>query len=198
MSDIIKDEKQITPREQYAFDQFKKSDLPKLSPSLSAKLFELFLNGKTCEEIRKLNPQYTLGQIVAARIEGDWDGQRVEYERTLLAGVRRRAAQAQLETITLVADMLAAAKRVFGDKIARYFQTGDEAELGDLKIRNIKDLQALTEMLLKVTGQDTKKVQGEVHHHHHEEPEPPKRLTSDDADAILKMLEVQEDRKSGE
>lgn len=140
--------------EAYAFEYFLKVNQPALAPSLNAQLYTLFLNGRTTEEIRRINPAITLGQIVHARIEGDWDLRREEYLDRLLTETTGRVQQATLETADFVCDMLAVANKEHGDRLRKYLQTGNQDDLGDFKIDSIFNLKQTIEALQKLTGQD--------------------------------------------
>lgn len=191
MSKLEKIKTELSPKELKAYEYFLDTELSSISPITQAQFFELFLNGKSCQEIQKLNPGFELGQIVDARIEGGWDELRKEYQTDLLKTVKDRAQQAQLETVVLLSDMLAAANKSHSKRLKKYLQTGDEKELGGLRVDSIKTLKEVLEMLLKATGQtDTKKVQGVIEHHHTtEQQQQPNSLDSDKAAAVLKLLE---------
>jgi len=66
---VAADQSPLTEREKYAFQKHVSKRDPPIAPITAVKLFELFLAGRTCEDIRRLNPAFTLGQIVHARIE---------------------------------------------------------------------------------------------------------------------------------
>ena len=178
----------LTEGELFAWNYWQTSNQPALGSDLNAKLFSLFLNGKRPEEIRRLNPAISLGQIVAARIEGDWDKRREDHLDNLLNATSQRVQQATLQTADLVCDMLAVADREHGDKLRRYLQTGDEKELGDLRVDSIFSLTKTIEALQKLTGQDRKSTvehQGQVVYRSGEEPV---LATSDQAKQALKLL----------
>lgn len=192
-SGLIKRETEQLPklndREQHALQLGRNIDPPRIALSTSAQMFELFLNGKSTEAIQKLNPGFSLAQIVLARVEGRWDEQKALYEAQLMSGVRERAVKAHLETITLISDMMVSAVKLHGEKHARYQQTGDEKELqGALKINNIKDLKDLVVVLMKATGQDQQPVTGEIVHRHEVVPAMPmvRALESAEADEVLR------------
>jgi hypothetical protein len=188
----------LDPRELYAYTVCLGAKSPQISTSTAAKFFELFLNGRTCEDIRKLNPGFSLGQIVIARIQGEWDRLKLEYQQNLLLSVRERFQQAQLETVTLLADMLAARVKLDRERYARFLQTGDESEIKDaIQIGSIKDLKATLEALMKATGQDSdKKVSGTITHHHTGEipiPQANRKMSALQAAEALKALEENKD-----
>jgi len=179
----------LADRELGAYNNWCSSQLPALAPSLNAKLFQLFVNGKSCEEIRRLNLNLTLGQIVHARIEGDWDRRRTEHLEHLLTQTTARIQQVTVETADFVADLLAVANREHGDKLRRYLQSGDPNDLGDFKIDNIPQLKQAIEVLQKLTGQERQSaihLSGSVETRPaQQQPGPP---TSEQAGKVLQLL----------
>jgi hypothetical protein len=144
----------LSKRELHAYSVWCGTEKPALASSLNMKLFQLFLQGKGTEEIRRLNPQLQLGEIVAARIEGRWDERREEHLDQLLSNASMRVQQATMETADFVCDLLAVASREHGDRLRRYLQSGDETELGDFRVTSLGSLKTAIEMLQKLTGQD--------------------------------------------
>jgi len=113
----------------------------------------LFLNGKSAEEIANLN-KMPLGEVVRARIDFEWDNKKNEHVAFLMGSVRDRVRQTQLETIIFSSDLLAAAHKLHGERIRKFLQSGDESELGDLKITSLKAYKDTVELFMKLTGQD--------------------------------------------
>jgi hypothetical protein len=177
--------------EQSAYELYVKSQKPPLAITTAVGLFELFLNGATCEEIHRLNPHLPFGAIIRARVEGEWDRRRNEAYAVALDGARERVQQTQLAAISFAADLLATAHKQFGDRFKRYLQTGEESVLGELKIETLKQYKDSIEMFLKLTGQDKKP---EVPRSPDESPLaaelPPaqKALTPEQADELLKRV----------
>lgn len=166
---ITKAVERLSEKEQYAYRYWCNSNQPAVAPSLNAKLFQLFLNGKGCEEILRLNNNLSLGQIVAARVDGKWDERRDDHLDALLAQTSLRVQQVTLETADFVCDLFAVANREHGDKLRRYLQTGNELELGDFRITSLHGFKQAIEILQKLTGQDRQtstkvNIQGEVFH----------------------------------
>jgi hypothetical protein len=138
-----------------------------IAPSVQAQLFALYLNGKSCTEIRKLNPNFSLGQVVDAAVQGDWETQKQEYLNGLMKKARDRLQQTGCEAISFLADQLAAAHKMHGDSVAKYLQTGDPADLGSFGIGSMKQYRDALELLLTASGANktsTLNVQGEVFH----------------------------------
>lgn len=183
----------LTEREVYAYDHWRSSDQPQLAPSTNAKFFNLFLQGKSCEDIRRLNQTISLGQIVAARIEGDWDALRKEHLDQLLRETSLRVQQTTLQTADFVCDLLAVANKEHGDQLRKYLQTGDPKELGSFRIDSLKSLREAVEVLQKLTGQDKQTTihhKGEVQHSVSPLPilQANKAPSADEAARVLKLL----------
>lgn len=141
-----------------------------IAPVTSAKFFELYLTGKSCEDIHRLNPGFDLGQVVDAAVEGRWEDRRREHLDRLMDKARERVLQVQCESVEFVSDLLSAAHRLHGDKLKRFLQTGDPKELGDLQVGSLEQYRKAADVLLKLTGQDKQRVGGEVLHRHVLEP----------------------------
>lgn len=198
-------EDRLTSREKAAVELYVKMRQPPMAASTQAKFFELFLNGSSCEEIVRLNPNgFPLGAIVRARIENDWDLKRDEHLANLMEKVRERTQQVQLETIDRINNELAASNKLINDKAKRFLQSNDPAELDGTQIGSMKHLREMAELLLKLTGQDTKKsttqVAGTVEHRHTSDagalPVPPANKPFSAASAAS-YLEIIHKKKQG-
>jgi|SRR6185312_8440515 len=152
----------LDEREQYALTKWQNSNHPPLAPDTQAKLFRLYLNGKTTHQIHQMNPQFSLGQIVQAKVKGKWDERAELHLDELLNGVKARVQQVTLESIHFVADMISAANKMHGEAIKKYLQTEDPADLGDLKITTLDGYRKAVELLQKLTGQDKPNNKGEL------------------------------------
>lgn len=126
-----------------------------LSPDVAGKLFTLFLNGSDVEELHRLNKALPLGSILDAKIRYKWTVKRDDYASELQAKIQAKVMKAQLETTELITDLLVAAKRKYGDKIKKFIQSGEDADLGNgLSIDSLTSLMRISESLQKITGQD--------------------------------------------
>lgn len=154
MSELVAPD-DLTPEERKAFEIYMRLNQPPMAPSAQANFRELYLQGTSCEEIHRLNPGgFSLGAIVRARIEYSWDEARKLHQERLALRVRERVQQVQMETIERVANELAASNKLISDKALKYIQTGDESLLAGTSIGSLKHLKELSEILLKLTGQD--------------------------------------------
>lgn len=156
----------LSPRERAALAYFRASpNMRALDASFNSRLFELWLNGCDCAEIHRLNPALALGQVVAARVSGEWDRRREEHQSRLLDETSDRVKQVQLESVGFVANLMAAANKMHGDSVKAFLQTGDPADLGALRIDSLSAYQKAVDLLMKLTGQDKQvKVLADVTH----------------------------------
>lgn len=126
-----------------------------LAPQTAAAFYNLYLNGSDCREIHRLNSSFPYESVLWARVKYNWDAQRDEYVFQLQLGIKDKMVRAQLETASFLTDVLAAARKKHGDKIKKYLQTGNDADLGNaMNVDTIHGLLKAVEGLQKITGQD--------------------------------------------
>lgn len=181
----------LSIKEKAALDYFRQQRQSELAPSFSAKLFVLFLNGKSCDEIRRLNPALTLGQIVDARVRGEWDRRKVECVDDLLTSAADRVRQVSLETVSVICDLLAAKNSAYRDKILKFMQSGNEDDIKDLGALGIGGYRQLLDVLQKLTGQaNAKHISGTVRCVHEgaslgDESSKPGLLSPEEAESVM-------------
>lgn len=167
---------QLSEKEQYALDYHRNKREPSLAPVTQAQLFQLYLQGHDCDEIRRLRPNFSLGQIVEARVEGQWDMRRQEHVQRLMRATQEKVAQTQLESVEYICNLVAAHHRLQGDKLKRFLMSGDPKDLGDAGItsfKQYKEVLATLRELLK-PAETVQRVTGEVTHVHRAEAAPEK------------------------
>ena len=163
----------LAERERYAYLYFLQnrgktgaSSFP-LAYSSQESLYNLYLNGRTCVEIREANPQFGLGQIVFACVDGDWERRRQEHFEGLMAKVGDRVKQVTMEGASFAADVMSATHALYKQKINQFYQTGDMEILKDLGLGSVKTYKDAVELLQTLTGQDkVKTVKGQIDHHY--------------------------------
>jgi len=128
---------------------------PPIAVSTAAKLFEVFMQGQTCKQIHKLNPQFDYGSIIHARIRDGWDEKRAEYVAHTYGSIREKVVKAQMDAIEMTANLLSVTAEQNNKKYLKYLQTKDEQELkGSIQIDSLKQFKEAVESLQKFTGQD--------------------------------------------
>lgn len=130
----------------------------RIPPDVSVKIFSLFLNGSSTEEIWRANDgRYSRGQIISARLDGNWDEKVAKYNDELVAKHLERVKAITIESANFVADMLSVANRHNGDKLRKYLQEGNPEVLGDLQITSIQGYKTMVELFQSLTGQESPK-----------------------------------------
>lgn len=154
----------LSDKESEAYDKFCSSKEAAISPITAGKMFSLYVNGSDCEEITRHSPGFNYGQIVHAKVFGNWDVLKDEHLEKLLLEVRGRVQQVQLESIMVVADAISATNKFNGDAIKKFLLSGDQRDLDGTMVSTLsaKNYKELFELLLKMTGQDVQKSKGEV------------------------------------
>ncbi len=199
----------FTDRERGIYNEWKEMATKKpLSITTSLKMYELFLNGYSCEEIARLNDnKFPSGMILESRLRDGWDDRRSQHLAELYGGVFDKVRQTQTEAIVFVADLMSAAHRKHGDKVKKFLQSGDAADLGALSIDTMTSYKTAADMLMKLTGQDKEKtpitnktvVVGQNVSVASSEEKPALQesnvVTSNIADRILQFLEAGEPKK---
>lgn len=153
---------QLTERERKALDKFERSkEKYHLSLDLALGMYELFLNGHSCEEIyrvaKKQRKEYPLGAIVDAAIRYEWHDRRKAHLETLFDGILLKTKQTQAEAVSFLTDLLAAAHKQHGDTLKDFIQTGDLTTLSPktIHIDSFGSYRQVMNLLLQVTGQST-------------------------------------------
>lgn len=181
----------LSADEQKAYAKYLQEKRPPLSPKTASELFELFLNGSTCQEIAALNPGFGLGIIVRARVDFGWDEKREEYLTNLYQKAREKVQKNQLEAVDFVGNAMAVYHKLWNTKFKKFLQTGNESELGDFKSMTPAQYKSICELLLKLTGQENvtkSKVSGEIVH----KIETPtnRAISPKEAADLLKLIDV--------
>lgn len=149
-----------------------------LAPKTAASFFELYLNGSSVQEIHKLNPAFPYGAILRARVEYDWDEQKDKYIRNLQSGVFERMVHTQLEAVSFLASVMSVTHKKYGDAFKKYLQTGDESELKGFDVGSIRSYKDVIESLLKISGQEKKKIEFSAKTGHSDSNSPLENLAS--------------------
>lgn len=187
----------LSPDERSVYERFSRSGRPELAAVAAARLYGLYLQGVSCEDISKLNPAIDLATVLAARVRYRWDERKDQHVADLMATTQDVVRQAAGEIVQLLALSISVANKRHGEKFKRYLATGDETELGDFDIKTLKGMKDVVEMLMKVTGADRKselKLSGQVVHE--DGPERTAnllssgRITPEQADKIRALLEA--------
>ncbi len=151
----------LPANEQAYLRYWKQARQAELSKETSDELYELYLNGKNVDEIRRLNKGFSAGQIVHCKVRDAWDARKEEHRLALQTEVAPRVMDAQLEAADFLGDMLAASIRLYHEPIKKFLQDGNKIHLKGTPLENgftLKQLRDIIDTLRTVTGQDKKSV----------------------------------------
>jgi hypothetical protein len=155
----------LTPRELREYQIYMRLKQPPMAQSTQLQFYQLFLNSNSCEEIVRLNPSgFSLGAIVRARLENNWDENLAQHKSELMYKIRDRVQQVTLETVDRLCDELAASNKLSRDKVKKFLQTGDPLELAGTNVGSMKHMEKLIESLAKLLGTDQPKKPGPTVH----------------------------------
>ena len=172
---LAKKLKLLNKDELKAYNYFVDNEVIGLSEETSDKMLDLYCNGSSCDDIRKLIRGYSLGQIVAARISWDWDERKEERIKKIVENMPSQTPLALLESQEFLSDMLRATQRRFKQNLKKYIATGDEEALDGFKLpNNIKEYSQLVEIFMKASGFDSEK--SVKHTHTIEPPKEPEKI----------------------
>lgn len=143
----------MSKAEEKAYRAYCNGNEPPLAPELQEQLFRAYLNGSSCEKIWKANKEtFSLGALVAARVDGDWDGKIKENATEMIAVTLGKVARARMESINLLSDLISATVQAETDKIVKFTQTQNPEDLGMLRIEGLKGLTEAISSLEKLVG----------------------------------------------
>lgn len=181
--------KGLDQREMDAYRYVLKAKAVEIAEETAERMYQVFLQGKTCEDIRKINKGYSLGQIVSCRIKYGWDVRVAQYKAALQVGVPDRAMQTSLETVDLLSKLLAVNRMQMEEAIDKYMLSRNPDDLkGVILAKSPKELKELVELLMKMTGQDKKRIEFSGKVTVDQTGRTPNSMTSSEADEIAKDL----------
>jgi hypothetical protein len=152
--------KALDDAENHAYRYFVHNNQVGIAKDTSDDLFKLYLQGASCNDIRRTRIGFSLGQIVACKVQHSWDERRAQYRRDLATNVPARAGQVHLEQVEFMADLLTATQHATKEKIRQYMVTGDSTHLVDVPMpKNMKDYRDLFELFMKGTGQEKRRIE---------------------------------------
>jgi len=151
---IVKSKSLLLPEDSQKLEKYIQDGGAPLAVGTALSFFELFLNGSNLEEVHRLNKAFPYEAVLWAYVKYDWENKRDTAIQNQMTEIQQKVVKATLDTTSLVTNLLAAAQKKHGDKLKKYLQTGNEADLGDaLNVRSINELLKTAEALQKITGQ---------------------------------------------
>lgn len=152
----------LTPIEKEAHDRWVIGHRAGLTTDQALRFYDLFLQGCSCEEISRLNPELELGAIVEARLVHNWDMEKSSYVNNMMVHIREQSQKNYMESIKFLGNVLTTVHMRFEDKLKKYFQTRDEKDLGEFADVDMKEYRHNLDLFFRLTGQDAKAVKGQI------------------------------------
>ena len=118
----------FTERERGVLEKAEKEGIRPISPTLAAQMFELYLEGYSCEQIAKVNAPIREGEILFLRKKYQWDENKDNYCFNLQSQMRDKLMKQKLESLEFLTNMLAVTHKEHKEKSLRYLQTGKEED----------------------------------------------------------------------
>ncbi len=151
----------LQPHELAAYETYRVSGKPDLSPDTNRRLYGLFLHGLKVQALADQNPNLPLGAILKARVDGRWDERREAYIGELLGGVQGEVKQLAAEAFGFLALQLTVFHERYGKAMRRYLQTGDEKDFREAQAAiptNIREQKTVIEMMTRLleAGKESK------------------------------------------
>lgn len=181
---------ELTETENKAYMEWRVLNKPPIPLATALKLYELFLNFYSLDDIYRINgKKLHLGAIVACRLDQKWDQRRKEQLDSMYSTIEQKVVKVKNEAVVHLTDLLSAAHKIWGDKIKLFLQEGDPAILEDLNIVNFKNYKELIQLLKELTDkQNQPAVSKLVVDHTHTIKDSPKQMSSGVAADLLKLL----------
>lgn len=117
------------------------------------KLQGLYISGSTIGEIAEINPQFTLGQIVYAATTNSWELKKQQHAETAVTRAQERAVSVVAESVDFIADSISVMHKKYSKRLKKYLQTGNETDLEDWKVGDLRAYERCIALLAQVTGQ---------------------------------------------
>jgi len=144
----------LTERERGALAKAEEEGVRPISPTLAAQMFELYLEGYSCEQIAKVNAPFKEGEILFLRKKYQWDENRDQYCFNLQSQMRDKLMKQKLESLEFLTNMLSVTHKEHKEKTLKYLQTGKDEDKPDTWVTGPTAYKGLLEAIQKLTGED--------------------------------------------
>lgn len=144
----------LTKKEHEQLLKFINSSDPSLEPTKQAKIFALYLAGRTTWNIsqdKSLGASW--GQIVHAKVLGEWDDKLREHTESLLLDTVGKVRRLNLDSIDVMAEYINVANDIFKKRVEDYKNNKDEAAFGMAGPAALKQYAQAIEVLKSLTVQ---------------------------------------------
>jgi len=114
--------------------------------------FELYMSGKTYEEIAKITGDRK-DLIIYISHKTKWHEEKMKYYKDLTENTTSKLKDARYKSLDTVSTAVIALGKYFGDKFNNYLRTKDETLIADLDTKMLGQYYKSMELLDKITSQ---------------------------------------------
>ncbi len=186
----------VADEEHDEYKKWKREHEAPIPLALALQMYELYLNGYSCQEIYRVNGQrYPLGQIVDAKIRYEWDERKNTQLATLYGNIEKKVFHVKNDAVSHLTNLLSVAHKMMGAKLAKYIQYGNADALDGFDPSSVKNYKEILGMLqlLTTAPKDSKevKVGGTVEHVHSQAVDAKKKMSSNAASDLLRTIDAE-------
>jgi hypothetical protein len=196
----------LTDRERRALEAWRKRGDAPIPLDESIRMYELYLNGYSCEQIEKTLrstnpniPSYSLGQLVNARIDHDWDERRLRHLNELYEEVNERVRKTKADVTSFLSDVLTVTHVEEGEKLRRWLVSHKDADKSMFQVSGIGSYKEVLALFMNISGLSNKGRRGRVTNPtqvnvfngptKEESPKPAGKLSPKSNEALLELLD---------
>jgi len=128
-----------------------------ISPTLSAQMAALFIQGYSCAEIAAQNKGFSEADVLYCRKKFEWDRERDEYTVNLTKRAVASLQRQKMESIEFLTNTMSVMHKQHREKMLKYLQTGNADDLPEFQITSMKMYKEVIETISKITGEDKAK-----------------------------------------
>ena len=152
--DLTTIEHDFTEEESESLQDYIKNGKPGISRAVESdifKWFELYMSGKTYQEIAKItNSKRDLILYISAKSK--WTEKRLAYYSDLSQNIAEKLKQAKVDSLNTVTSIVAALGKYYGDKFNNYIATKDNDIIEDMDTKMLGQYYKSMEILDKIVG----------------------------------------------
>ena len=137
----------LTPEEVDSINDYREKDGTLLPPSTSDKMFNLFAAGRSVTEMSRINPIYSVPQILLSRVYYKWDERLTEYNDKQAEILFERLKASRIQAAHLVLDKIQVAHLESKRQTEMYLQNPIAANLPIDRIKDSADFKVLVETI---------------------------------------------------
>jgi len=143
--------KGLTEEESRQLVKYNESGRPGVAKLNVDALQALYNVGYSCQEINEQFPEYPMGAILLTRVQQDWDKKKVAYRKGLEAEIVGSVKNARVESVKMVADVIAATNIHWKQELMRYLANPTKEKAPEFLPKTMHQYGSLATLLKDLT-----------------------------------------------